>query len=187
MPDSPSPPPPSPPAPRSGRRRAPGAYLAAPLWVRFVLALVISVALMTAMVIFVSANNTNFNPSTNVATPLRANRDAEILVAQDQAPRRAALPDGVAPVIGLERAIHRRLAAQVSRGEISGPLLAARCRAAGATAGARRAFACTIQSGGVVYPFSGVVATAARRITFCKRDPPPVASDSIPISPLCRP
>ena len=187
MPDSSSPSPPSTPAPHSGRRRAPGAYLAAPLWFRFVLALAICAALMTAMVIFVSNNNTNFNPSTNVATAARANRDAEILIAQDQAPRRANLPHGVTPVIGLGRAIHRRLAAQVSRGEISGPLLAAHCHTAGPTAGARRAFACTIQSGGVVYPFSGVVATAARRITFCKRDPPPVASDSIPISPLCRP
>ena len=182
MPDLPSPSP----QPSGGRRKAPGAYLAAPLWVRFVLALAICAALMTAMVIFVSANNTNFNPSTNVATAGRANRDAEILIAQDQAPRRAALARGVTPVAGLERAIHRRLAAQVSRGEISGPLLAAHCHASGPAAGARRAFACTAQSGGVVYPFSGVVTTAPRRITFCKRDPPPVASDSIPISPLCR-
>ena len=150
------------------------------------LALVICAALMTGMVIFVSANNTNDNPTTNIATAVRANRDAEILIAQDQAPRRAPLPHGVTPAVGLERVIHQRLAAQVSRGEISGPLLAAHCRAAGAAAGARRAFRCTAQSGGVVYPFSGVVATDTRRITYCKRDPPPVASDSIPISPLCR-
>ena len=150
------------------------------------LALVICAALMTAMVIFVSANNTNFNPTTNVAAATRANRDAEILIAQDQAPRRGALPHGVTAAVGLERVIHRRLAAQVSQGGISGPLRAAHCRPAGTAAGARRAFRCTIESGGVVYPFSGVVATNTRRITFCKRDPPPVASDAIPISPLCR-
>jgi hypothetical protein len=154
--------------------------------VRFVLALMICAALMTGMVVFVNANNTNYNPSTNVATAARANRDAEILIAQDQAPKRALLPHGVTAAVGLERAIHRRLAAQVSRGEISGPLLAGRCHAAGPAGGARRAFRCMIQSGGVVYPFLGVVATDTRRITFCKRDPPPVASDSIPISPLCR-
>jgi hypothetical protein len=186
MSDSSSPSSPPTPVPHAGRRRAPGAYLAAPLWVRFVLALVICAALMTAMVIFVGANNTNYNPTTNVATAVRANRDAEILIAQDQAPRRAPLPRGVTPTVGLERMIHRQLAAQVSRGEISGPLLGARCHAAGPASGARRAFRCTVQSGGVVYPFAGVVATDTRRITLCKRDPPPVASDSIPISPLCR-
>lgn len=182
----PSPSPPSTSAPGHRRRRAPGAYLAAPLWVRFVVALVVCAALMTAMVIFVSANNTNFNPTTNVAAATRANRDAEILIAEDQAPRRAALPYGVTPAVGLERVIRRRLAAQVSQGGISGPLRAAQCHPVGTAARARRAFRCTIESGGEVYPFSGVVATNTRRITFCKRDPPPVASDAIPISPLCR-
>lgn len=184
MPDSSSPSSAS--APGGGRRRAPGAYLAAPLWLRFTLALLIATALLVAMVLFVSTHNTDFNPRTNLAVAARANRDAEILVAQDQAPRGAVLPPGITPGAGLERAIHRRLSAQVRQGGISGPLTAAHCRSAGPAAGARRAFRCTIESGGVIYPYLGVVATNTRRITFCKRDPPPVASDSIPISPLCR-
>ncbi len=173
-------------APGGGRRRAPGAYLAAPLWLRFALALLIATALMVAMVRFVTTNNTDYNPRTNLAVAARANRDAEILIAQDQAPRGAILPRGLAPAAGLEQAIHRRLSIQVGRGGIAGPLMAAHCRSAGPAAGARRPFRCTIESGGVVYPYSGVVATETRRITFCKRDPPPVASDSVPISPLCR-
>ncbi len=184
MPDSSSPSSPS--APGDDRRRAPGAYLAAPLWLRFALALLIAAALMVAMVRFVSTHNTDYNPRTNLAEAARANQDAEILIAQDQAPRGAVLSRGVTPSAGLERAIHRRLSVQVRQGGISGPLTAADCRPAGPAAGARRAFRCTIQSGGVIYPYSGVVATNTRRITFCKRDPPPVASDSVPISPLCR-
>lgn len=169
------------------RRRAPGAYLNLALWQRFTLAIALATVLMVAMVVFVSQNNTNFNPSTNLAQSARANRDSEILIAQDQAPRSARLPRGLAPAAGLAQAIHTRLAAQVRQGGISGPLTAARCRAAGLVTGARRAFACTVQSGGVVYPFAGVVETTARRIILCKRDPPPVASDSVPLSPLCLP
>lgn len=172
--------------PDGGRRRAPGAYLAAPLWLRFALALLIAAALMVSMVLFVSTHNSDFNPRTNLAVAAQAIRDTEILIAQDQAPREAVLPRGIAPIAGLERAIHRRLSAQLGPGGISGPLTAAHCRAAGPAAGARRAFRCTIESGGVIYPYSGVVAAGTRRITFCKRDPPPVASDPVPISPLCR-
>lgn len=138
------------------------------------------------MVLFVSAHNSDSNPQTNLAAAAQANRDAEILIAQDQAPRRGVLPRGITPAVGLERAIHRRLSAQVRQGGISGPLTAAHCHPVGPAAATRRAFRCTIESGGVVYPYLGVVAINARRVTFCKRDPPPVASDSVPISPLCR-
>lgn len=169
------------------RQRAPGAYLNLALWQRFTLAFVVATALMVAMIVFVSQNNTNFNPSTNLAQSDRANRDSEILIAQDQAPRRARLPRGVAPAAGLAEAIHAQLAAQVRQGGISGPLTAAHCHAAGRVTGPRRAFACTGQSGGVVYPFAGVVEPNRRRITFCKRDPPPVASETVLLSPLCLP
>jgi hypothetical protein len=30
-----------------------------------------------------------------------------------------------------------------------------------------------------------VVDTSARRITYCKRDPPPVPSQNVPLSPRC--
>src|SRR5262249_23491430 len=78
---------------RSARRarppRAPGAYLRLPLWQRFLLASMIAVVLLVAMVIYVDQNNTNSNPSLNEAAEVRANREAEILVRQDQAPHTA--------------------------------------------------------------------------------------------------
>ena len=125
---------PSPPAaaptPRRPRRvRAPGAYLALPLWSRFVLAAVIAVGLVAGMVLFVDRNNTN--TSLNEASEVQANREAEVLVAQDQAPRVVRVAAGVAPAAALERAIHARMAAQVAGGAIAGPLRATRCQPRG--------------------------------------------------------
>lgn len=166
--------------------RAPGAYLRAPLWKRLALSLFVAAALLVAMVLYVSGHNTNSPTSTNAAAAVAANRDAEILIAQDQAPHTARLPSERSAVTGLGRAVHAQMARQVNNGAIEGPLGQPRCRPVGTQTGSRRAFSCAIDAGGVTYPFLGVVDTARRQITYCKRDQPPVASDNIPVSGRCR-
>ena len=141
---------------------------------------------MVAMVIFVSGHNTNSPTSTNPAAAVAANREAEILVAQDQAPRTVRLAAGMAARAGLERVIHTRMAKLVNAGSLSGPLSRVHCRGAGSVTGPRQAFACTIIARGVAYPFLGVVDTIRRQITYCKRDQPPVATDNVPVSARCR-
>jgi hypothetical protein len=174
------------PAPQRPRReRAPGAYLALPLWQRFVLAAAVAVALLVAMVLFVEHNNTNTNPSLNEAAQVRANHDAEILVAQDQGPHNVRLAAGVAPGMALARAVHARIAAQIAAGAVAGPVTGVSCRASGPRQGARNAFSCTVVAGGVSYPFAGVVDTATRQVTYCKRDQPPLPSETIPVSARC--
>ena len=42
-----------------------------------------------------------------------------------------------------------------------------------------------VVAGGVTYPFLGVADPRARRVTYCKRDQPPVPSDNIPVSRRC--
>ena len=169
-----------------GRRpRAPGAYLRLPLWQRFALAGVIAAVLLIALVIFVERNNTNTNRSLNEAAEVRANREAEILVAQDQAPHSVRLQRGAGAAASLERALHARMASQIRAGVIDGPLKPARCTQHGAASRGRHAFSCTIEAGQVTYPFLGVVNTSARRITYCKRDPPPTPSDNVPVSARC--
>ena len=170
---------------RTRRVRAPGAYLALPLWARFVLAAVIAVALVAGMVLFVARNNTNTNPSLNEASEVQANREAEVLVAQDEAPRVVRLTTGAAPADALEHAIHARMAAQVAGGAIAGPLKATRCEPRGRAGAGGRPYACTVLAGGVSYPFLAVVDPRAHRITYCKRDQPPVPSDNVPVSRRC--
>lgn len=182
--------PPSPTAPhhdRTRRERAPGAYLPLTLWARFVLAGSIAIVLMVAMVLFVNHNNTDSNPITNFAGPTRANQDAKVLIAEDQAPRHARLAGRASAGTGLARVVRARLGTLVAAGTVPGPLGAARCRPVGTATGPRRAFACTVESSGVTYPFAGVVETATRRITYCRRDPPPVDSGTVPVSRLCLP
>jgi hypothetical protein len=160
--------------------------LARPLWQRFALSLFVAAVLVVAMVLYVNGHNTNSPTSTNPAAAVQANRDAEILIAQDQAPRSAILARGQSPAAGLERSVHARMAGQVKAGSIDGALHPARCHAVGSRTASRRPFSCSIVAGGVTYPFLGVVDTARRRITYCKRDQPPVASDDIPVSARCR-
>jgi hypothetical protein len=186
-----SPAPPGPEAsPSPGRRprrpRAPGAYLRLALWQRYVVSLGVAGVLLAVMVVFVARHNTNAPTSTNEAAAVQANRDAEILVSQDQAPRTLRLAPGLTPAAALEKGIRARMAKQIAAGAIDGPLTHVRCRPTRSGAGSRHAFSCTVVAGSVSYPFLGVVNTAARRVTYCKRDPPPVASDSVPISRRCR-
>jgi hypothetical protein len=176
-------------SPNPGRRprsRAPGAYLRLALWQRYVVSLLVAGALLAVLVVFVAGHNTDAPTSTNEAAAVQANRDAEILISQDQAPRSLRLTPGLAPAAALGKAIHARMAKQIAAGAIDGPLSDVRCRPTGSGAGSRQAFRCTVLAGSVSYPFLGVVDTAARRVTYCKRDPPPVASDSVPISRRCR-
>jgi hypothetical protein len=138
------------------------------------------------MVAFVNSHNTNSPPSTNPADAVQANREAEILVAQDQAPHVARLPRGLAPSVGVARVVHGHLAGQVASGSISGPVRTARCQATGAHTATKRAFSCRVESGDVTYPFLAVVDIGAGRATYCKRDPPPAPSDNVPVSRRCR-
>ena len=72
----------------------------------------------------------------------------------------------------------------ISHQVLYGPVKATTCRPAGSS-GARERFHCTSVANAISYPFDGVVDTATRQITFCKSDPPPVASATIPVSSRC--
>lgn len=168
------------------RPKAPGAYLRLPLWARFALAAVIAAALVVAMVLFVDRHNTNAPTSTNIAAAVQANRDAEILISQDQAPRSVRLAGGLSPTAALVHAVRARMVHQIAIGAIDGPLGHARCIASGPGAGGRHPYRCTVVAGSVTYPFLAVVNTSARQVTYCKRDAAPVPSESVPVSRRCR-
>jgi hypothetical protein len=173
------------PGQRPRRPRAPGAYLALPLWARFAVTIVITLSLLAALVIYVSNNNTNSNPTLNEASEVRANREAEILVAEDQAPHTVRLAAGEEPAAAVEHVIRQRIASQIAAGAIDGPLQRTSCRPSGSRPGGRTAFSCEVVAGSVTYPFLGVVDTGVRSVTYCKRDPPPAPTDNVPLSRRC--
>jgi hypothetical protein len=167
--------------------KAPGAYLRLPLWARFALAALIALSLVVALVLYVDRHNTNSPPSTNPAAEVSANHEAEILVAQDQAPHVVRLAPGLHAQAALTHAVRADMHGRISRGALEGPLQRARCQPTGPARGSRRAFSCNVLAGSVGYPFEGVVDLSTRQVTYCKRDPPPAPSDNVPVSPRCRP
>ena len=145
----------------------------------------VAAALIILLVRFVENNNGTSPANLNPAAAVRANREAEILVAQDQAPRVARWRTGVAPARALEHATRADIGREITQGEISGPLGRSACTPTGTRATVPQAFHCTVVAADFNYQFVGVVDTRTRQITFCKRDPPPVPSQNVPVSRRC--
>ncbi len=145
----------------------------------------VGVILLVALVLFVSNHNSDNLATQSPKALARANREAEIVVAQDQAPhvvKLASAADPRAAIVGVVRAdINRR----ISQGIIDGTLQRVTCRPAGGPA-AKPGFSCTATVSDVNYQFLGVVNRPAGKLTYCKRDAPPVPSQNIPVSPRCR-
>lgn len=72
------------------------------MWLRATVSLAIAAALIVALVLFVSHHNTNSPAITNLAAEAQANREAEILISQDQTPHLARLSSGAAPAAAVE-------------------------------------------------------------------------------------
>jgi hypothetical protein len=156
-----------------------------PLWLRWAASLGVGAALIIALVIFVDHHNSDSLAPENPAAAVRANHEDEIVVAQDQAPHVVRAPSGTAPLAAIERVVRADTAQGIAKGQLAGPIQRTRCTPAGSSTATRRAFRCTVTASSVNYLFDGVVDVQARRLTYCKRDPPPVASQNIPVSPRC--
>ena len=156
-----------------------------PLWAKWALSLGVGLALAVALVVFVEHNNNNSEAAQNPAAVERANREASIVVAQDQAPHVARIRAGSSSRAAITRAIHDDVTRLVNRGILQGPLRRVTCRQTASHAG-RVAFSCHAFAAEFNYPFLGVVDAAAKRVTYCKRDEPPVPSMNVPVSPRCR-
>ncbi len=158
-----------------------------PLWLRFVLSFGVAAALLIALVRFVDSNNSNSEGPVNPAAAAEQSREAAILVGEDQAPHVKRLNSGAAPAAALARAVGTDIAGLISKQQLAGPLGGSSCSETGRHTQTRLAFSCTVRAGGVSYPFLGVVDLSRRLVTYCKRDPPPVPSENIPVSSRCLP
>jgi hypothetical protein len=156
-----------------------------PLWARWSISLVIAVVAIGALVYFVSHHNGNSLAHISTAAEKQESRQAQIVVGQDQAPRTATIVSGATPQATLVAAVRQELRHRIAQGIIDGQLQSVACRRTGHKAG-RLGFGCTARVGNVRYPFLAVANVSAHRILYCKRDPPPIPSESIPVSKRCR-
>jgi hypothetical protein len=154
------------------------------MWAKFAVSLTVGVILLVALIIFVNHNNTDSNQTLTPSEQAKVNREAERVVAADQAPQMVTLKPGESPHDGIVRTVHIAMASLVNRGVVDGPLQRVRCTRHGGTSG-RQAFTCVATANNVNYDYVGVVAVPTHRLTYCKRDVPPVPTQNIPVSPAC--
>jgi hypothetical protein len=157
-----------------------------PLWAKFAVSLGVGVILLVALIVFVDHNNTDSNRTLTPAEQARVNTEAELVVAQDQAPQVVRLTRAETPHAGFVRTVRATMSGFVNKGVIDGPLQRVRCTRHGGRAG-DLGFSCVATANDENYDFVGVVDAPARRLTYCRREPPPVPSDKIPVSPRCTP
>jgi len=158
------------------------------MWVRMTLALGVVAILIAALVVWVN-HSTNDTPAeapvNNPKAVAEEHREAQIVVGQDQQPHVVALAPGAAPAAAIRNAVTGYMRTQIRRGLIDGRLTRSGCTRAGGN-GSRQVWHCTVVVASVNYLFDGVVEPAAERLTYCKRDLPPVPSMNIPVSASCR-
>ncbi len=147
----------------------------------------VAAALLIALIRFVDSNQQDSNQATeNAAGAARQNQEAAILVTEDQTPHTVRVNGATAPAAAIERAIRADMVYLIDHQVLDGPLGRSSCTETGPRGRSRIAFTCTVEAGAVRYPFLGVVDLTAHQLTYCKRDPPPVPSENIPVSPRCR-
>jgi hypothetical protein len=164
-----------------------------PLWVRYVIAFGVAAILFVALVIWVhhhTGQSEGVPASPNKAQAAAEQKEAEVVVEQQQAPHVVKLATGSAPAAAAATAIHRYMSSEVSRGLISGPVDGnASCTVNGGST-SRRLFHCTISAGAKVtrlkYPFAAVVQPTAAKVTYCQMVTPPYPLTAIPLSAACR-
>jgi len=174
-------------APRARRRGF--SYRSLPLWLQWVLPFTGAACIVGGLVWYVNHETYDVPALASVSNPsaiVQQNRDARILVTQQQSPHLARLKPGQSPAAGIRAAVVRYMSRQIALGAMDGPIKAAGCRRVGGDS-AREVFRCHVTASPqiVIYPFDGVVAPGSSRITFCQRVTPPVPSMNVPVSRRC--
>lgn len=156
--------------------------------VQFAISFGVAAVLIVALVLYVhhaGESTSQEAPVTSAKAVKEENREADILVRQDQTPHVVALPSGASPADALRKAVVAYVTHQVGIGVIQGPLGKSSCTAVKGGSSARQTYRCDVTAADVTYPFYGVVVPAKHAITYCKRDAPPIPSMSVPLSRRC--
>jgi hypothetical protein len=155
------------------------------LWMRWAISIVVGVAVIAALVVFVEHNNSNSQAKGSTKSLERENQEAQVIVGADQVPHTVTLKNGQSVPAGFVAAVRADIRHRLKTGNIQGHVQKIGCHRSGARRG-RVAYSCVAQVQNVKYPFVGVFTVKSKRITYCKRDLPPIPSENIPVSARCR-
>lgn len=155
------------------------------LWMRWAISIIVGAAAIVALVLFVEHNNNNSEAQGSAKSLEREQQEDKVLIGADQAPHTVVLRGGRSVNAGFVAAVRADIHNGLRTGDIQGTVQRIGCHHSGARAG-RVAYRCVAQVQNVKYPFVGVYVAKTQRITYCKRDPPPVRSENIPVSRRCR-
>jgi hypothetical protein len=151
-------------------------YRALPVWLQWALPFAIAIIAVVALVLFVhhQTDDTPSEAQVNSSSAIEEqNREADVLMAQLQAPHHAKLPAGTTPAAALKRAVATWLDHQIKLGTYGGPLTKQTCATTRGSTPARAAFKCMMVTANVTYPFYGVVVPSTKQITYCQQVAPP--------------
>ena len=154
------------------------------LWMRWAISIIVGVALIVGLVAFVEHNNNNSEAKGSTKALERENEEAQALVGADQAPHTFIVKAGQPLRQAFVAAVRSDMDHRIKTGNVQGRLQRIACRHTGTQAG-RVAYRCVVQVQDVKYPFVGVYTRASKRLVYCKRDLPPIPSESIPVSARC--
>jgi hypothetical protein len=164
-----------------------------PLRVRFLIAFGTAVVVLAALVIYVNAHSRQAEglpAAPNKSQAAQTQKEDRIVVQQQQAPHVVKFAQATPTLTAAARAVEGYMRNQTARDLISGPVVGpAHCTAGGGPA-QRLLFHCQIKAGPsgqvLLYPFQGVVAPGARRVTYCQVITPPYPLSDVPLSAACR-
>lgn len=156
-----------------------------PLALRWGISMLVGVAVVVAIVVYVSHHNGNGLAHVGTAAEERENHEATVIVGQDQAPQTVHLGTGASASTVLRAAVRRDMRHRIATGNLDGPLQTVSCHQSGRR-GDRIGFRCNAKADGENYPFLAVATPSAHHAVYCKRDIPPAPTENIPVSSRCR-
>ncbi len=156
-----------------------------PLLGRWGISLLVTAVLVVALVAFVTHNGGAGEVAPSRAALAREAQQDTILIGQDQAPHTAHVSSAADVRAALVAGVRTEMRRRIGSGNVPGPLQWVRCGRSGGQ-GAESAYHCIAKAGEINYPFVAVASPRAHRVTFCKKDFPPVPSENIPVSRRCR-
>jgi hypothetical protein len=156
-----------------------------PLALRWIVCLVVGIALVVLLVAFVSHNNGNGEATISKTKLKQELAQDTILVHQEQAPHTLHAGSPAAAQAQLVLGVGRLMRRQVTANILPGPVQRVRCWEH-ARHGAQVGYHCSAEADHISYPFLAVYTPSAHRAVFCKKVYAPVASENIPVSRRCR-